>query len=72
MRDLIDLQKNFFPEVVDVMQQRYKLLYYIQIMQPVGRRALAENVELAERTVRSEVDFLNKQGSVEITSAGCI
>ncbi|MFZ0368510.1 MAG: sugar-binding domain-containing protein [Halobacillus sp.] len=70
MRDLIDLQKKLFPEVVDVMQQRYKLLYYIQIMQPVGRRALAENVELAERTVRSEVDFLNKQGSVEITSRG--
>jgi len=70
MRDLIDLQKKLFPEVVDVMQQRYKLLYYIQLMQPVGRRALAENVELAERTVRSEVDFLNKQGSVEITSRG--
>ncbi|MGI8315569.1 sugar-binding transcriptional regulator [Halobacillus mangrovi] len=70
MRALIDLQKKLFPEVLDVMQRRYQLLYHIQIMQPVGRRALAESVELAERTVRSEVDFLNRQGIVEITSRG--
>ncbi|WP_062514219.1 sugar-binding transcriptional regulator [Halobacillus sp. KGW1] len=70
MRAFIDLQKKLFPDVLDVMQRRYQLLYYIQIMQPVGRRALAENIALAERTVRSEVDFLNKQGAVEITSRG--
>ncbi|WP_281658452.1 sugar-binding domain-containing protein [Halobacillus sp. Cin3] len=70
MRTFIDLQKKLFPDVLDVIQRRYQLLHYIQIMQPVGRRALAENVNLAERTVRSEVDFLNQQGAVEITSRG--
>ncbi|MCA0971657.1 hypothetical protein LCM20_13705 [Halobacillus litoralis] len=70
MRAFIDLQKKLFPDVLDVMQRRYQLLYHISIMQPVGRRALAENIELAERTVRSEVDFLNKQGAVEVTSRG--
>lgn len=70
MRAFIDLQKKLFPDVLEVIQRRYQLLYYIQIMQPVGRRALAENVKLAERTVRSEVDFLNEQGAVEITSRG--
>ncbi|MBA2175636.1 hypothetical protein H0266_12110 [Halobacillus locisalis] len=70
MRAFIDLQKKLFPDVLDVMQRRYQLLYHIQLMQPVGRRALAENVELAERTVRSEVDFLNNQGAVEVTSRG--
>ncbi|CDQ22655.1 Central glycolytic genes regulator [Halobacillus karajensis] len=64
------LTKKLFPDVLEVIQRRYQLLYYIQIMQPVGRRALAENVKLAERTVRSEVDFLNEQGAVEITSRG--
>ncbi|RWZ54970.1 hypothetical protein EQV77_12660 [Halobacillus fulvus] len=70
MRAFIDLQKKLFPDVLEIMQRRYQLLYHIQIMQPVGRRALAENVQLAERTVRSEIDFLNKQGAVEITSRG--
>ncbi|TGB02294.1 sugar-binding transcriptional regulator [Halobacillus salinus] len=70
MRAFIDLQKKLFPDVLDVMQRRYQLLYHISIMQPVGRRALAENIELAERTVRSEVDFLNKQGAVDVTSRG--
>ncbi|MBH0230946.1 sugar-binding transcriptional regulator [Halobacillus yeomjeoni] len=70
MRALIDLQKKLFPDVLDIMQRRYQLLHFIQIMQPVGRRALSENMDLAERTVRSEVDFLNKQGAVEVTSRG--
>ncbi|WP_181349640.1 sugar-binding transcriptional regulator [Thalassobacillus sp. CUG 92003] len=70
MRALIDLQKKIFPDVLEVMQRRYQLLHYIQLMQPIGRRTLADNVELAERTVRSEIDFLNKQGAVEITSRG--
>lgn len=70
MRAFIDLQKKLFPDVLEVMQRRYYLLYYIQVMQPVGRRALAENVGLAERTVRTEIDFLSRQGAVEVTSRG--
>ncbi|UOQ94333.1 hypothetical protein MUO14_05075 [Halobacillus shinanisalinarum] len=70
MRALIDLQKKLFPDVLEIMQRRYQLLHYIRLMQPVGRRALSDNSQLAERTVRSEVDFLSKQGAVEITSRG--
>ncbi|MFQ3544863.1 sugar-binding domain-containing protein [Halobacillus rhizosphaerae] len=70
MRALIDLQTKLFPEVLEIMQRRYQMLYYIQLMQPVGRRTLSENLDLAERTVRSEVDFLSNQGAVAITSKG--
>ncbi|WP_173915671.1 sugar-binding transcriptional regulator [Halobacillus sp. Marseille-Q1614] len=70
MRALIDLQKRLFPDVLEIMQRRYQLLHYIHLMQPVGRRTLSDNVELAERTVRSEVEFLNKIGAVAITSRG--
>ncbi|WP_101843309.1 sugar-binding transcriptional regulator [Halobacillus sp. Marseille-P3879] len=70
MRALIDLQKKLFPDVLEIMQRRYQLLHYIQLMQPVGRRTLSDNIELAERTVRSEVDYLNKLGTIEITSRG--
>ncbi|SEA42609.1 central glycolytic genes regulator [Thalassobacillus cyri] len=70
MRALIDLQKKLFPDLLDIMQRRYQILHYIQLMEPVGRRSLAENMELAERTIRSEVDFLNQEGFIAITLKG--
>ncbi|WP_082233420.1 sugar-binding transcriptional regulator [Halobacillus massiliensis] len=70
MRALVDLQKRLFPDVLEIMQRRYQLLHYIHLMQPVGRRTLSDNIELAERTVRSEVEFLSKVGAVAVTSRG--
>ncbi|MFD1020402.1 sugar-binding transcriptional regulator [Thalassobacillus hwangdonensis] len=70
MRALVDLQKKLFPELLDVMQRRYQILHYIQLMEPIGRRGLAENIEMAERTIRTEVDFFNQQGFIDITSKG--
>ncbi|MDC3412288.1 hypothetical protein NC797_00675 [Aquibacillus sp. 3ASR75-11] len=70
MRALIDLQKKLFPDVLAVMQRRYKILHYIQLMEPIGRRSLANNIELAERLVRSEIDFLSYHGLIEVTAKG--
>ncbi|MBM7571052.1 sugar-binding transcriptional regulator [Aquibacillus albus] len=70
MRALIDIQQKLFPDLLKVMQRRYKILHYIQLMQPIGRRSLADNIELAERIVRSEVDFFNKNGLIEVTAKG--
>ena len=70
MESLIDLQKKILPDLLEVMQRRYKILHYIQLMEPIGRRSLAENIELAERLVRSEIDFLHQLGLIEITSKG--
>ncbi|WP_077624846.1 sugar-binding transcriptional regulator [Sediminibacillus massiliensis] len=70
MRALIDLQKKLFPDLLDVMQRRYKILHFIQLMEPIGRRSLADNLEMAERVVRSEIDFLNQHGMLGITSKG--
>ncbi|WP_138418378.1 sugar-binding transcriptional regulator [Aquibacillus sediminis] len=70
MRSLIDLQKKLFPDLLDVMQRRYKILHYIQLMGPIGRRSLSENIAMAERLVRSEIDFLNQHGFIAVTSKG--
>ncbi|MBM7551350.1 sugar-binding transcriptional regulator [Thalassobacillus pellis] len=70
MRALIDLQKKLFPDLLEIMQRRYQILHFIQLMEPVGRRSLADNMAIAERTVRSEVDFLNQQGFIEVTLKG--
>lgn len=70
MRALIDLQKKLFPDLLDVMQRRHKILHYIQLMEPIGRRSLAENIQLTERLVRSEIDFLNEHHLVAVTNKG--
>ncbi|SET10752.1 central glycolytic genes regulator [Oceanobacillus limi] len=70
MRSLIDLQKKLYPDLLDVMQQRYSVLHSVDLFQPIGRRGLAEHTNLTERIVRSEIDFLHKQGLIHITSKG--
>lgn len=73
MRALLDLQKKLFPDLLDVMQRRYKILHYIQLMEPIGRRSLAEHIDLKERVVRSEIDFLSKHVLIDVTPKGmCI
>ncbi|MFC4387081.1 sugar-binding transcriptional regulator [Gracilibacillus marinus] len=70
MKELLDIQEKLFPDILDVMQKRYKILHYIQRMQPIGRRSLAEQIQMKERLVRSEIDFLNKHGFIVVTSKG--
>lgn len=70
MKSIVNLQKKLVPDLLDVMDERYSILQSVSLMQPIGRRALAENVNLTERQVRSEVDFLQEQGLIEITNKG--
>ncbi|WP_347862428.1 sugar-binding domain-containing protein [Salimicrobium sp. PL1-032A] len=72
MREWIELQKKLYPDVLDVIRLRYRLLHHVQLMEPVGRRTLADNMEIAERTVRSEVNFLQSQGMVQVTTKGLL
>ncbi|SIS43361.1 sugar-binding transcriptional regulator [Salimicrobium flavidum] len=72
MREWIELQKKLYPDVLEVVQNRYRLLHYVQLMEPIGRRALADNMNLAERTIRSEINFLQQQGMVHVTTRGLL
>lgn len=70
MKDLIELQKKLYPNLIEAMYQRYEMLQLVKIFQPIGRRGLADNTKLTERVVRNEIIFLQEQGFVEITSKG--
>src|SRR5690625_3873472 len=70
MRTLIELQKKLFPNILKTIHRRYAVLHSIKLLQPIGGRGLAENMKLIERTVRSEVSFLQEQGFIEVTSKG--
>ncbi|KGX92898.1 central glycolytic genes regulator [Pontibacillus halophilus JSM 076056 = DSM 19796] len=72
MRALIDLQSKLFPDVTTIMQRRYDILHFITLNEPIGRRTLADNLQMPERTIRTEIDFLNDQGFVEVTTRGML
>lgn len=70
MKELIQLQQQIVPELLDIMEQRYIILEQVQTLQPIGRRTLAENANLTERQVRGEIHFLQQQGLIEVTKRG--
>lgn len=70
MQTLLEVQRKLLPDFFQIMQKRYNILRYIKIMEPVGRRTLASNLHLTERTLRSEVDFLKDQNLIEVHKSG--
>ncbi len=70
MQTLLDIQKRLLPDMLEVMQKRYQILHYIKFMQPVGRRSLGLSLDMTERVIRGEVEFLKKQRLIEIHSSG--
>ncbi|GAA0307823.1 central glycolytic genes regulator [Gracilibacillus halotolerans] len=70
MKELIDLQEKLFPDLLAVMERRYRIMHYIKMMEPIGRRSLADHMNMKERLIRSEIDFLNRQGFLHVTAKG--
>lgn len=70
MRSVLDIQKQLLPDLMDVMKKRYTILHHIMVSRVVGRRTLAHSLDMTERVLRSEVDFLKSQGLLEIESYG--
>lgn len=70
MRRILDIQKRLLPDLTDVLKKRYSILHHISSSGLVGRRTLANSLELTERVLRSEVEFLKEQGLLEIESSG--
>ncbi|OEH92256.1 sugar-binding transcriptional regulator [Bacillus solimangrovi] len=70
MKSLLDVQQKLLPELLEVMQKRYRILQYIRFMQPIGRRNLAAYLGVTERVLRSEVSFLKDQGLLKVSSSG--
>lgn len=58
------------PELIEVVYRRYNILRTIGYMQPIGRRILAEKLELPERTVRNDVETLREQELIAAESKG--
>ncbi|MGL5150495.1 MAG: sugar-binding transcriptional regulator [Clostridium sp.] len=70
MQEILRLQKKIVPELVELLDKRYNVLRTIYYNQPIGRRILANQLSLGERIVRTEINFLNSQGLININTAG--
>jgi central glycolytic genes regulator len=70
MRQLIELQQQLVPELLDAMRTRYLILSRVMLAGTIGRRTLAGELAMTERMLRAETDFLKEQGLLEIQTAG--
>ena len=70
MQNILKLLKSIVPELVEVLEKRYNILRTIYYYQPIGRRILANKLNLSERIVRTEVNFLKAQNLIQINTPG--
>lgn len=68
--DLLRVQRKIVPDVLEVMERRYDIIRNVQLLEPVGRRALARYMDLSERQLRGELEFLGRIGVLECNAAG--
>lgn len=70
MDKLLSIQQKIVPEIIPLMLSRHQVLRSIRFSQPIGRRALADQLHLQERKIRNEVEFLKQQQLIISASAG--
>lgn len=70
MRDIVELQKQLLPDLMEVLKKRHTILHYIMLAGTIGRRSLAASLNLTERVLRAEVDFLKAQGFIHTDTSG--
>lgn len=70
MRKILDIQSRLLPDLMDVLKKRYTILHHIQASGLIGRRALAASLDMTERVLRAEVEYLREQGLLETESGG--
>lgn len=68
--DLLELQKKIVPEMLDLLELRYDILKIIYQNQPIGRRSLAESLNVKERTIRTQINILKELELLNVESMG--
>ena len=66
----MEAQSKLVPEMMDVLQARYRLLKYIKMVGPIGRRLLGEMSGLSEREIRTMMNLLREQDLISIAKNG--
>lgn len=64
--------EKLLPEFTQMFKMRYLTLQTILHKGPIGRRTLMQELGFTERSIRTEVEKLEEQGLIEITTKGMI
>ncbi|MFJ5767329.1 sugar-binding transcriptional regulator [Lysinibacillus sp. NPDC093210] len=67
-----EAQQRLLPEMNPLLQSRYRILQSVQLMQPIGRRTLADSLKMTEREIRKETDILRDQGLLDSQKSGMV
>jgi central glycolytic genes regulator len=67
---LLAAQGKLVPEMMELLQSRYRILKYVKAAGPVGRRALAEISGLSERETRTMIEILREQSLIQVSKEG--
>ena len=70
MYDIIDAQRKIAPEALSLIERRYALLKEVHSSKIAGRRMLALRLDLTERTIRNDVEFLKEEQLIEVNPMG--
>ncbi|MBO0450334.1 SorC family transcriptional regulator [Enterococcus sp. MJM12] len=70
MLDDLKLIEAVAPDILHVLQERYKILRNIYWMQPIGRRNLADSLNMTERILRTETDLLKRLALIDVSKSG--
>lgn len=72
MNRQLSILQSVVPDLIAVATMRFNVLSAIAQLAPVGRRTLAEQLQLSERVLRGETDFLRAQQLIQSTSKGMV
>ena len=64
--------RQLIPEIDLLLKKRFRILQAIQAAGPLGRRTLADFLQVTEREVRNETALLHEQQLIEIGQKGMI
>lgn len=70
MNAMMEAQRKLVPEMMELMQQRYRMLKLIKMSGPIGRRPLGQIAGLSERETRTMMDILRAQNLIHVAKEG--
>lgn len=68
MQDVLSIIEKVAPDIMDTLRERYQRNIYL--LGPVGRRVLASKMDVTERVLRTETDFLKKRNIITSSKVG--
>ncbi|MER2089078.1 MAG: sugar-binding domain-containing protein [Sporosarcina sp.] len=67
---MMEAQRKLVPEMMELMQERYRILKFVKMAGPIGRRPLGQMTGLSERETRTMMDLLRGQNLIQIAKEG--